>query len=386
MDGAIGRHYRVHSWGGHEAAGGSGRVLVSLVVVAAACDWTTVGFDASRSGFNSLDKAITVENVGALCEWTAALATAAGSDPVVAGGKVFATSSPTGNVTTGAHQSYDARRLPTAPARHPRRVFPVVSLLSARRLPNHRGEPLRAHRDRSPGPRRRRDTPARRQLQRGLGLLGELRCTSLDHRAWRAPVDRGCGGRMYASVTDIVRPIPIQTAGISPCSTPRPGPSSSSLRIWTPLRMAHPDPERCPICDRRWNQAGGFRRRRIYELRNQPTAAMDGLGPLTKVLLPALVGDASESVVHATCGRQWLGLSDRLARQALRLPRGWLRYADLHGSVDRQCRRNVAFVAGRHRQQRLCWCRPMGASTRFPHRVAAPRPATLRGPGQRAAG
>ena len=107
------------------ATGGAFRDAVVLMVVATACNWTTVGFDASRSGFNSLDKAITPANVGTLTQrWKAALATGAGSAPVVAGGKVFVTSDSTASVTSSALQAYDAAARRDAPVRRPRRVVP----------------------------------------------------------------------------------------------------------------------------------------------------------------------------------------------------------------------------------------------------------------------
>lgn len=36
----------------------------ALIVIAAACNWSTVGFDASRAGSSAFDRHITVDNVG----------------------------------------------------------------------------------------------------------------------------------------------------------------------------------------------------------------------------------------------------------------------------------------------------------------------------------
>jgi hypothetical protein len=188
--------------------------LVSLVVIAAACDWTTVGFDASRSGFNSLDKAITLENVGTLTpKWRAVLATAAGSDPVVAGGKVLATSSPTGNVTTGALQSYDARGETNCTGASPRTCLPLWSVSYPPVGFQATGMNLSAPTVTGPNVLVGGET-----LQSGGSFSGaSAYSVSSGARVFTTspggrPSIAVAGGRMYASVTDIVRPIPIQTA------------------------------------------------------------------------------------------------------------------------------------------------------------------------------
>src|SRR5262249_49414066 len=94
-----------------------------------ACDWTTVGFSAARSGWNAPDTTITPANVGTLTQrWKAALGSTSGSDPVVAGGRVFASSSPAGTVTAGALHAFDAKRVTGCSAPAPSTCTPLWSV------------------------------------------------------------------------------------------------------------------------------------------------------------------------------------------------------------------------------------------------------------------
>lgn len=103
-------------------------MVVALVVVAAACDWTTVGFDASRSGWNAPDTALTPANVATLTQkWTAALGSTSGSDPVVVGGKVFASSSAV-DATAGALRSFDAKGVTGCTGPSPATCTPLWSV------------------------------------------------------------------------------------------------------------------------------------------------------------------------------------------------------------------------------------------------------------------
>lgn len=83
-------------------------LLFALVLLAAGCDWSMFGYDATRSGY-SPETTLTPANVGTLAQqWTAQLPTTFATDPVVAGGKVFVGANPGGSVTTGALQAFDA--------------------------------------------------------------------------------------------------------------------------------------------------------------------------------------------------------------------------------------------------------------------------------------
>lgn len=82
-------------------------LLGVLAVIAAACDWSSVGFDAARGGYNGFDQRLTPANVSGLTErWTAAVGFHA-SAPVVGGGRVFATTQQSGT-TPGELDAYDA--------------------------------------------------------------------------------------------------------------------------------------------------------------------------------------------------------------------------------------------------------------------------------------
>ena len=189
-------------------------VLVSLVVVAAACDWTTVGFDASRSGFNSLDGVITTANVGTLTQkWQASLATGAGSDPVVAGGKVFAASSPTVNVTTGALQSYDARGVTNCTGAPPATCSPLWSVSYPPDSFQSRGPDLSA-----PTVTGTNVLVGLESIQSG-GSRSGIGVYTASSGAWAFSAPHGgtgpmavAAGRIYAGVTDVVRSVPFQAA------------------------------------------------------------------------------------------------------------------------------------------------------------------------------
>jgi hypothetical protein len=103
-------------------------MVVALVVLAAACDWTTVGFNANRSGWNAPDTAITPANVGTLTQrWKATLGSTSASDPVVAGGKVFASSNAVGGVA-GALRSFDAKGVAGCTGAAPATCAPLWSV------------------------------------------------------------------------------------------------------------------------------------------------------------------------------------------------------------------------------------------------------------------
>lgn len=82
-------------------------MLGALVLVTAACDWSMVGFNAGRSGFNFFEKAITPTNVGALTETWRAAPGSGTSAPVVGGGRLFVTTQPVGT-TAGGLSAYNA--------------------------------------------------------------------------------------------------------------------------------------------------------------------------------------------------------------------------------------------------------------------------------------
>ncbi len=82
-------------------------LLTLLVLVAAACDWSMVGFNAGRSGFNLFEKKITPANIGGLTEtWYAALGSGT-SAPVVGNGRLFVTTGRSADAIGGL-QAYDA--------------------------------------------------------------------------------------------------------------------------------------------------------------------------------------------------------------------------------------------------------------------------------------
>ena len=69
-------------------------LLGAMVLVAAACDWSMVGFGPGRSGFSGSEKAITPNNIGSLVERWKGTAGNQASAPVVGGGRVFVTTQP----------------------------------------------------------------------------------------------------------------------------------------------------------------------------------------------------------------------------------------------------------------------------------------------------
>jgi|GEM_PF-4409972 FOG: WD40-like repeat len=79
----------------------------ALVLVAAACDWSMVGFDAGRSGFNLFEKKITPSNVGTLTETWRASPGSGTSAPVIGNGRLFVSTQPTVAVPGGL-SAYDA--------------------------------------------------------------------------------------------------------------------------------------------------------------------------------------------------------------------------------------------------------------------------------------
>jgi PQQ-like domain len=189
-------------------------ILVALVIVAAACDWTTVGFDASRSGFNPVEIPISTSNVGSLTQkWKAALGTGRGSEPVAAGGKVFVTGDTIGTLTSATLQSFDARGITGCTGAAPAICAPLWSE-SYPPLPTQIWGPNLS-------------APTVSGAHVFVGLLTEQSGGSYSGMSAYA-ANTGAhlfgtglgglaspavtGGRIYASVTDIVRPIPFQDA------------------------------------------------------------------------------------------------------------------------------------------------------------------------------
>ena len=102
-----------------------GLVLGSILLFTSACTWSTVGYDASRSGFSPHDRKITPANVGSLTErWTAEVGEWA-SAPVVGSGRVFVT----GLVgSAGGIHAYDATGTASCSGTDPNRCEPVWSV------------------------------------------------------------------------------------------------------------------------------------------------------------------------------------------------------------------------------------------------------------------
>ena len=83
-------------------------LLGVIVLVAAACDWTMVGFGPGRTGFSGSEKAITPSNVGSLAEQWKGTAGNQVSAPVVGGGRVFVTTQPDRTGVPAALMAFDA--------------------------------------------------------------------------------------------------------------------------------------------------------------------------------------------------------------------------------------------------------------------------------------
>src|SRR5262245_18642294 len=68
-------------------------VLLLVLAVLTACEWSTTGHDASKTGFNPFERTIGVDNVADLqLGWSAPFV----GQTAVAGGMVYATGLPTG--------------------------------------------------------------------------------------------------------------------------------------------------------------------------------------------------------------------------------------------------------------------------------------------------
>jgi hypothetical protein len=188
-------------------------IVLALVVLAAACDWTTVGFDASRSGWNAPDTAITPANVATLTQkWKAALGSTSGSEPVVAGGRVFASSSPDGTVTAGALHAFDAKGVTGCTGAAPAICNPLWSVTSPPIGLQTNGPTV------SPpvvaGPN---VVAGYRNINPGGSFTGmnAYAVSSGTSAFGAAPGGAGSpvvtGGVIYAGVTKVARPIPITT-------------------------------------------------------------------------------------------------------------------------------------------------------------------------------
>ncbi|MEO6467984.1 MAG: PQQ-binding-like beta-propeller repeat protein [Acidimicrobiia bacterium] len=83
-------------------------LLGFIVLTAAACDWTMVGFGPGRTGFSGSEKTITPSNVGSLVEqWTATAGNQV-SGPVVGDGRVFVTTQADRTGVPAALMAFDA--------------------------------------------------------------------------------------------------------------------------------------------------------------------------------------------------------------------------------------------------------------------------------------
>jgi hypothetical protein len=188
-------------------------IVLALVVLAAACDWTTVGFDASRSGWNAPDTAITPANVSGLTQrWKAALGSTSGSEPVVAGGRVFASMSATDTATTAALRAFDAKGMTGCTGSAPATCSPLWSVTTAPIGLQTRGPNVTppvvigtnvvvGYRNLNPGGSF--TSMAAYAVSSGTYAFGT------GPGGLGAPV--GTGGVIYAGVTKVVRPIPITT-------------------------------------------------------------------------------------------------------------------------------------------------------------------------------
>ena len=83
-------------------------LLGAIVLVAAACDWSMVGFGSGRAGFSGSEKAITPNNIGSLVEQWKGSAGYQASAPVVGDGRVFVTTQPDRTGTPAALMAFDA--------------------------------------------------------------------------------------------------------------------------------------------------------------------------------------------------------------------------------------------------------------------------------------
>lgn len=82
-------------------------LLGALVLIAAACDWSSVGFDATRGGYSAFDRHITTDNVTDLSERWRADAGNQASAPAIRDGRLFVSYQPTAD-TPGGLRAYDA--------------------------------------------------------------------------------------------------------------------------------------------------------------------------------------------------------------------------------------------------------------------------------------
>ena len=83
-------------------------LLGVIMLTAAACDWTMVGFGPGRTGFSGSEKAITLSNVGSLVEQWKATAGHQASGPVVGDGRVFVVTQPDRTGVPAALMAFDA--------------------------------------------------------------------------------------------------------------------------------------------------------------------------------------------------------------------------------------------------------------------------------------
>ncbi len=82
-------------------------LLLALVLVAAACDWSSVGFDATRGSYSAFDTKITPGNVTGLTQRWKADGGFQASAPVVIQGRIFVSTQPSGT-TAGGLVAYNA--------------------------------------------------------------------------------------------------------------------------------------------------------------------------------------------------------------------------------------------------------------------------------------
>jgi hypothetical protein len=188
-------------------------MVVALVVLAAACDWTTVGFDASRSGWNAPDTALTPANVAGLTQkWKAALGSTSGSDPVLAGGKVFASMSATDTATTAALRAFDAKGVAGCTGASPASCSPLWSVSYPPAGLQPKGPQLSA-----PTVNGATVLVGLRSIQPGVSYSA-IQAYAADSGTSAFGAGPGGGqsvavaaGRIYASVVHVTRPYPIET-------------------------------------------------------------------------------------------------------------------------------------------------------------------------------
>ncbi len=82
-------------------------LLLALVLVVAACDWSSIGFDATRGGYSAFDTKITPGNVAGLTQRWKADGGFQASAPVVSKGRLFVTNQYVPNVHPGGLAAYD---------------------------------------------------------------------------------------------------------------------------------------------------------------------------------------------------------------------------------------------------------------------------------------